>query len=232
MGIIRETLRSKYSKVVLTGLVAAILVVLFFSCFCSNSQAQTNTTFTSSDKFSVPELNGTISFSVNGSYSSATFENQTWSFTNLRLRNSLSFRTLKVSVENSNITIFPPRTNNTFFRSSTLRYLVEGQGKQTVNLGLNTSRRTDASEWTVTIPGPDGNTVFLAEGEGWTLLPDNSVVVTGITGNLSVTHFSSFIFENDPNSPFYQQHSVSIITAASVAATVAIAVVIKFKVRR
>ena len=223
---------AEYSKAVLTGLVAAILVVLFFSCFCPNSQAQTNTTFTDLDRFSIPETNGTISFAVNGSYSSAIFENHTWIFKNLRLRNSLSFGNLKVSVENSNITIFPPRANNTLFRSSTLRYSVEGQGKQIVNLGLNTSRRTDASEWTVTIPGPDGNTVFLAEGEGWILLPDNSVVVTGITGNLSVTHFSSFIFENDSNLPFYQQHSIGIVTAASVLVTVAIALVIKVKVRR
>ena len=117
-------------------------------------------------------------------------------------------------------------------RSSTLRYWVEGQGKQTVNLGLNTSRHTDASEWTVTIPGPDGKTVFLAEGEGWTLLPDNSVVVTGITGNLSVTHYSGIGFPNDSNLPFYSQHSVILITVVSVAVAVAIAVAIKVKVRR
>ena len=62
---------------------------------------------------------------------------------------------------------------------------MDGLGRQTVNLGLNVSKPTSSVEWSVTIPGPDGKTVFLAENEGWKLLPDNTVVVTGITGNLS-----------------------------------------------
>jgi len=225
-------LRATYRTPVLTGLAAAFIIVLIFPYACLNAQAQAATTFTPADKFTIPELNGTIRFSVNGSCSSATLQNGTWSFKDLRLRGSQPLGNLKVSTENSNITISLFRANNTLLRSSTLRYWVEGQGKQTVNLGLNTSRHTDASEWTVTIPGPDGKTVFLAEGEGWTLLPDNSVVVTGITGNLSVTHYSGIGFPNDSNLPFYSQHSVILITVVSVAVAVAIAVAIKVKVRR
>ncbi len=108
---------------------------------------------------------------------------------------------------------------------------MDGLGIQTVNLGLNVSKPTSSVEWSVTIPGPDGNTVWLAENEGWKLLPDNTVVVTGITGNLSIVHYN-FGLNIDGNLPFYQAHSVAIITAIVLASTVAVAVVIRVKVRK
>jgi hypothetical protein len=108
--------------------------------------------------------------------------------------------------------------------------MVQGQGRETVNLGLNTTQPTHASEWYITIPGPDGHTVFLAEHEGWTLLPDNTVVVIGITGNLSITHYS-FAFPNSGNLPFYQAHSILIVVVALLVVTVAAALVIRVKVR-
>ncbi len=224
-------MRATSSKPVLTGLAAVLIIGLVFPYACLNTQAQTATTFTPSNKFSIPELNGTISFAVNGSCSSATLANQTWRFTDLRLRNSQPLGNLKVSVENSNMTIYSYR-GTSITVGATLRCTVQGMGTQSVNLGLNTSRSTDASEWTVTIPETDGSTVFLAEGEGWTLLPDNTVVLVGITGNFSITHYSGFTAPNNSNLPFYQQHSIIIITAVLVAVTVSIAVVIKVKVRR
>ena len=108
---------------------------------------------------------------------------------------------------------------------------MNGVGTQMVNLGLNVSKPTSPSEWTVTILGPDGNTVFLAENEGWNLLPDNTVVVTGITGNLSVVHYN-FGANIDTNLPFFQAHSIAIITGIVLASAVAVAVVIKVKVRK
>lgn len=84
-----------------------------------------------------------------------------------------------------------------------LRYTVEGQGKQTVNLGIN-SGQTDVSEWSIIV---DGN-VFLAQGERWNLLPDNTVVITGATGNVTVVQYS-FNVPTNSNLPFYQQHSIA-----------------------
>ena len=108
---------------------------------------------------------------------------------------------------------------------------MNGVGTQMVNLGLNVSKPTSPSEWTVTILGPDGNTVFLAENEGWKLLPDDTMVVTGITGNLSIVHYNFGVNING-NLPFYQAHSIAIITGIVLAITVAVAVVIKIKVRK
>jgi hypothetical protein len=223
-------LRATSSTPVLTGLAAVIILVLALSYFCPNSQAQTITNFTPEDKFSIPAHNGTITFAVNGSYSSAALQNQTWSFTNLKLRNSQTLGNLTISVENSNMTIYSYRS--TFFTTgATLSCIVQGIGKQTVNFNLNTSRITDASEWTVTIPGDTGNTIFLAEGEGWTLLPDNTMVLTGLTGNLSITHYSGFTAPNNSNQPFFEQHSIIIVTVALVVVTVAVAVAVKLRVR-
>lgn len=224
-------MRETSSNPVLTGLAGVIILVLALSYFCPNLEAQAITTFTPQDKFSIPALNGTITFAVNGSCSSAALQNQTWSFTNLRLRNSQTLGNLKISVENSNMTIYSYRS--TFFNTgATLSCIVQGIGRQTINFGLNTSRITDASEWTVTIPGDTGNTIFLAEGEGWALMHDNTMVLTGLTGNLSITHYSGFTVPNNSNQPFFEQHSIIIVTAALVVITVAVAVAVKLKVRR
>jgi hypothetical protein len=137
-----------------------VIIVSVFAYFSPNSQAQTNTTFTPSDKFSIPELNGTINFAVNGSCSAETLENGTWTFKDLTLNSSQSLGNLKVSVESSNITISSYRVYNLFGRSALLRYTAEGIGKQTINLGLNFSQPTSASEWSIIAPG----NVFLAQG--------------------------------------------------------------------
>ena len=219
------------SKTVQSGLTAVIIVALVFSCFYPYSQAQAFQSFTPSDKFDIPQLNGTISFAFNGSFSSANLENDTWVFNDLRFNISRPLGTLKVSTENSNMTIYSYQANNFFGRSVFLRCNVNGVGRQTVNLGLNVSKPTSPSEWTVTIPGSDGNTVFLAENEGWKLLPDDTMVVTGITGNLSIVHYN-FGVNIDGNLPFYQAHSIALITGIVLASTVAVAAVIRVKVRK
>jgi hypothetical protein len=158
-------------------------------------------------------------------------ENNTWYFNDLRFNISRPLGNLKVSAENSNMTIYSYQANNFFGRSVFLRCHVDGSGSQTVNLGLNASKPTSAVEWTVTIPGPDGKTVFLAENEGWKLLADDTVVVTGITGNLSIVHYN-FGVNIDGNLPFYQAHSIAIITVIVIASTVAVGVIIRVKVRK
>lgn len=223
-----ETLITTNSKPILNGLAALTILVLVFPFVCSNTQAQTITTFTPAEKFTIPKLNGTISFAVNGSCSAATFENDTWNFKDLRLNASQSVGNLQVSAENSNITVtFYRAPTSSLSRSASLRYTVEGKGKQTINLGLNSSRPSSASEWNVRIQNSD----FLAEGEGWKLLPDDTVVITGANGNVTITH-SGFSVPNESNLPFYQQHSVAIITIILLAITVTIASIIKVKMRK
>ena len=178
--------------------------------------------------FTIPELNGTISFAVNGSCSAATLENGTWTFTDLRLNASQSSGNLRVSAENSKVTVTSYRAfNSSSGRSALLRYTVEGQGKQTINLGLNSSQPSSASEWSVIVP----NSVFLAEGEGWNLLPDDTVVVTGATSNVTLVHYG-FRVPYESDLPFYLQHSIAIITAIVLAITVTIAIIIKIKMRK
>ena len=202
------------------------LIVLDFLPIYCNTQAQTNITFTPSDTFSIPENNGSIHFAVNGSCTSATLVNGSWVFTDLKLVNYPTNGTLKFSTENSNITVYYFRTTGQFGRTTSIKYNAEGQGKQYINLGLNTTKSTDPSEWLITVP----NGGAVVHGIGWKLLPDNTVVLNGLKGNVTVSHFNY----NFPTAtgPFYVQHSIIIITIAVVAATIAVAVLIKFKVRR
>ena len=219
------------SKPALIGLAAAIILVLVFPTLCPDVKAQDGTTFTPQDKFSIPELNGSIRFALNGSYSSATLENGTWTFNDLSLNNSQPLGNLRISVEDSDITVWSFRSHLIFNRSAQLRYNVQGIGNQTIDLGLNSTQPTDPVEWTVTVPSVTvPNTVFLAVGDHWNLLPDNSVVVSGLTGNVSISHFR-FNIPNTSNLPFYQQHSVTITVVSLLAVLVVVALVIRFKVR-
>ena len=210
---------------VLTGLTAFLIIVLMFFPVCPNTQAQSGTTFTPTDKFSIPELNGSIRFSLNGSCSVATLQNGTWIFKDLRLNNSQPLGALKISAENSNVTILSYRATNTSIPTLRLTYTVQGEGKQTVNLDLQ--QQTRVNEWSVNLDGQP----YVSEGNGWKLLHDDTLFITGATHNATITHYTYSTFD-DSNLPFYQKHSVAIITAAVVALTVTIAIVIKVKVRK
>jgi hypothetical protein len=212
-------------KTILTGLAIVLIIVLTFFPMFSNTLAQTNTTFTSIDKFGIPDLKGSIRFNVNGTYSSSSLQNNTWIFTDLKLSNSPIVKTLKISVENSNITVYYYRTFPQFGRSTSIRFNVEGQGKQSINLGLNTTKATNPSEWLITIP----NGGIVVEGIRWNLLPDDTVVVNGLSGNVTISHFNYTMPAG--SGPFYVQHSIAIITGAVGFAVIAVAVVIKIKVR-
>jgi hypothetical protein len=221
-------LRTNSDRAVITGIAAVIIFVLGVSYFCPISQAQTRQTFTSSDKFIIPELNGAISFAVNGSYSEATLENNTWIFTDLRFNISQPLGNLKISTENSNVIIQSYRAFNFSFRSARLYYTVEGVGKQILNFDFNSSQPSSVSEWSVNLDGRS----FVGEGKGWKLLRDNTVVVTGAAKNATVVHYTFIDSFNDSNLPLYQRHSISITTGIAVALTVAIAIIIKLKVRK
>jgi hypothetical protein len=207
------------------GIAVILILVLMFFAFWPRALAQTSVTFASVDVFSVPELNGVIRFSVNGSCSDAQLENNTWIFKDLRLNNSQPLGTLTISAQNSNVTVYSFRAQNLSGSSAILRYGVAGQGKQVVNLGLNVSRSTNSGEWSVVKNGG-----FLAEGREWELLPDNTVVVTGVVGNVSITHYN-YNIPNTGNLPFYEQHSIAITVAVLIAITVTVALAIRVKAR-
>ena len=135
----------------------------------------------------------------------------------------------RISTQNSNVTIFSFLINNgTTFQSERLRFKVEGHGEQILNFGLfsGQEKSTSSAEWTVVF----GNHTVVSEGDGWTLLHDGTVVVTGATENVSVIHYNfSNSFANNSNLSFYQQHSVAIIIAILVSVIIIIAFVIKVK---
>lgn len=222
-----QALRRNRTRFVLSGVTVLFVFFTISSLLQFGVQAQDRTAFSSSDRFLIPKLNGSIQFAYNGSYSSATLENDTWVFKDLAINTSRRLGNLVVSAEDSNITIF------SFFASDAIsvtrqnvRYYAEGLGRQVFNLGVNGT--THPSEWWVTINAP--NSVFLAQGREWHLLPDNTVIVNGQTGNVSVSHY---VFNTGPSDvPFVEAHSVLLVTVAAVAVTVIVASVITVKVRR
>jgi len=223
-------LRATNGKALQTGLAIVIIIALVFSVY-PNTQAQNSTIFAPADRFDIPDQNGSITFATNGSYSTATLENGTWTFNDLTLYNSSRLGNLKVSVKDSNITIFiyyQFTRFGQFGQGAIIRYAADGAGQQTINLDLNRTQPSDQSEWSVIVPSADGSTIFLAEGKDWNLLADDSVVVNGLTGNVTVANFG-FTPSNEANLPFYLQHSIALYTLAILVATVATAVFISYR---
>jgi len=229
-----ETL-AKLRKAVWAGIPLVMILILANPQFCATSQAQTQTTFTTADKFGIPQYNSTISFALNGSYSAARLENGFWTFKNLNLDSQdLSFLglnatqglgELRISAQNSNVTIWARISVNYSFPVDLLSYYAEGAGNQTVNLGLNASR-SSSDEWSVIV----SDNVFLPLGQGWSLSPDDSVLVWGRTGNVTVAHFG---FNPEyTNLSFFLQHYVVIFTALLLAAVIFVAVIIRIRTRK
>jgi hypothetical protein len=223
-----QALRINNTGLFLAG-VAALCVLFTVSSLLSVVQAQNTTVFSSSDRFSISQLNGSISFAYNGSYSSAVLVNDTWVFRDLVLNNSQRLGNLHVSTQNSNITLYSFYSSNAISQTRhSVSYYAEGAGRQVFNLNVNGT--TQPSEWWVTISVP--NTVFLTEGKEWQLLPDNTVIVTGQTGNITVAHYIFNVAPDYSNVPFLERHSVIIVTGAVVAVSVVVASVITVKTRR
>lgn len=215
---------SNSNSAVLTGIMAASVVILVLLQLCPFGLAQTDTSFTPADKFTIPAYNGNISFAVNGSYANATLKNDMWTFTNLRFNNSETVENLEVSAQNSEITIVWAQVSNTTFRGAFLSYFVEGQGTQTFNFDLN----IEGGEWSVLF-----NEDFIAEGDGWTLSPDQTLTITGATENVTLLYIAlEGLGRNNADLPFYEHHSVAIATAVAVAVTVALTVGVRAKRRK
>jgi hypothetical protein len=226
---------AKIRRAALAGVLAVVICLLIGSQFCVGTQAQTATAFSPLDKFSIPTQNSTISFAVNGSYSQATLENSTWTFKNLKLdlqnatflgiNASDTTRNLSISAENSNVTVLAYLTITNTINVDLLSYTAEGSGTQTINLELN-STRSSPDDWSVFV----SNGVFLPEGQDWTLQPDNTIEVTGQTGNVTVAHFT--FDDTARNLSFLLQHYLVIFIALVLVAVVAVAAVIKRKAKK
>jgi len=210
------TIDNKNSALALTVLLIGLSL---FNILPTQAQNNNNNNLSPQDIFELPEINGSINFSVNGTYTDAILENGVWVFNNLSLSGSRFQGVLKFSAKNCNVTIH-------FFRSNVLRYTVEGVGEQVINLGLNSSKTSHPSEWSVI----NQDSVFFAEGKNWHLLSDNTIVVCDLVGTLTVMHYN-YGYPIDDR-PFYLQHSIIILTLIAVAVTVTVTSVIKWKTLR
>jgi hypothetical protein len=104
-----------------------------------------------------------------------------------------------------------------------LRYRVEGQGKQSFNIGLDPER----GEWSVVF-----DEVYMGEGDGWSTSPDGTLTITGATSNVTVWYYGfpeSIRDDGSSNQPLYEQHSVVGATAVAVAITLTFAIAIRIR---
>jgi hypothetical protein len=143
-------------------------------------------------------------------------------FVNLNLNNSGQLENLSVSAKDSNLTITSYQVFDATNFIALLTYTVVGYGEQTFNLGLSTA----GGEWSVTF---NGN--FISENEGWRVLPDETITISGAPSNVTIFYFV-FLDDLSPdgsssNQSVYQQHSVAIATAVVIVAAVVTAVMIR-----
>jgi hypothetical protein len=215
--------------------VAIVVIVCIFALSFADVHAQTAVSFNAGNQFPIPEYNGSVSFALNGTYASATFENNTWTFTNIIIPHFQLIKNFEISTQNSNLTILSLTTsNNTFqgvnYQSARFRYEVEGQGKQIFNLGVGVgeSGTYQSQQWSVSVNGKS-----LAEGSnGWTISHSGTMTVNGASGNVTINFINFSNFGGSipkSNLPFYQQHSVAIAVSVAVALVVVVAVVIRVK---
>ena len=201
------------------------------------TQSQDEVIIKTSDRFNIPNQAATIQFGFNGSCSSAILEDNTWIFKNLQLDHppnyagidltqSKNIGDLRISAQNSNITIWAYLMFYYTLPVHSLVYFAQGTGTQTINLGLSASEASDASEWSVIVD----NNVFLAKGRGWELLADDTIIVEGQSGNITVAHFELGSLEK--NLFFYANHSVAILTAVVLITLIIVCLAIRFKKKK
>jgi len=222
----------KVMEITKSKLLCVILVIVTLSILSPiypNVQAQTNIPFTSADKFAIPIYNGTISFALNGSYSQATLQNDSWNFVNLRLTRSFPLQNFTISVLNCNITVISYSSTNITRQTRQLRYSVEGDGKQIFNFGeaLTGGGQFSSVDWSVITE----NNVFLAEGEGWTISKTRTITVNEPTGTYRVVDWGIFGITGS-NGPFYAQHSVAIATGVVVGIIICVSIILTIRSRK
>jgi hypothetical protein len=219
-----EILKAGNRNITIGSMYVVLLVVLVLPSTCLTAQAQSDVNFTSKDTFAIPASNGSINFAVNGTYTSASLDNDIWTFVNLQLDNLQPLEKLEVSAQNCNVTIIAYSMFDTRFRGfrgALFSYKVEGQGKQTFNIGVPLA----PGEWSVLLEDE-----FKGQGDGWSVSPDATLTITGAKSNVTIWYFGfPESFNPDANQPFYIEHSVAIATAAALAITVTFALAVRRK---
>ena len=208
--------------------IALVLVIAFvFPQSSSLVKGQTELILEPGDMFEIPAYNSTISFAVNGTCSEANLKNDSWTFINIVLNNSVSRQKLNltVSARDSNVTITSyQKTNSTFAGSPAstvrLRYVVFGQGSQALNLHLNPTE----GDYSVI-----SDTVWLGLFDGWSISTDSTITITGERRNVTIAYYGvPETFKNFSTQPFYQQHSIIII--ASVILAIIVVLTVAFRI--
>lgn len=200
--------------------IAAICIfVIGFLLFCSLGRAQAATEFSPESVFEIPAYNGAIKFAFNGSFSQATFANNSWLFSQLRLASTPTMESLQASVQNCNITIRSYGLFRSVESAGILRYNSTGQGNQTFNFNLEPKER----EWSVVFDGE-----YRPEGKGWYLEDHETITITRSAVNVTIFYMGIPGDENS-NLSFPQRHSVAISTGAIVAVLVVVAILIQIK---
>ncbi len=211
-----------HSKQLATIAIAAI----FLSLTIYGANAQEATQIAPSDKFEIPNGNGTIRFAVNATAGKVQLQSDSWVFENLKIGNFSQFQqnlNLTASVKNSNIliTAYTYARSNTSLGTLRLRYTVEGNGVQTFNFGP----LPKGGIWNVVV-----GAVFLGQKDGWTVSKEGTVTVTWAQSgsNISIIYyvFPDFYVQTI-NQSFYQRNSVAVNTAIILIVIVVIAVLVR-----
>ena len=218
-------MRVNKRKISIQSLTASFVIVFFLSSTFLFSNAQTDKILQKTDRFEIPENQGAISFSTNGTYEDAYLQNGTWTWVNLTLVDSQESEVfnLKISAKNSNVTILSLNLFNTTYEGARLSYSVQGHGTQSFNLGVSLEK----GEWTVTF---NGNVA--GQNQGWKVSPNNTVTITEATENATISYYNiPDQFGNPDNSTqnFYQQHSVAITTVVAILCVFCVAILVKWK---
>jgi len=210
-------------------------VCMFAACLLWVSvdcQAQMAITFTPDTPFSIPDCNGTIYFAVDGTYTQAHLDNNSWIFSDLHLINSPTIPSFRVSVQNCNIIITSFSGVITNQNAGTVRYNVTGPGIQTINFGLSPDFALNPKGHQLTVRFDndlDHYTYFHPEGRGWYFGEDGTITVTGATAAVYISyrdHSSELV---NANLPFYMSHPVITVALVLVVAIVLIGVFVKVK---
>lgn len=208
----------------LAGVILVVMVAQILSSFVVLVNCESEVSFTSGDTFEIPEINGSIRFAADGTYTSARLENITWVFENLHFPVSRSAEKLNLTVSaiGCDLVISPFFVFNYTSRWETvtwliLRYTVIGSGSQVFNLGLDPQK----GQLDAVIDGK-----FVGRNHGWTRASDGTLTITKEAQNVTIWYYG-YPDSYTSDAEFFDSHSVVIGSTISVSAVVVVAFVFR-----
>jgi hypothetical protein len=203
------------------------------------ASAQTSTPFTTATPFSIPAYNATVFFAIDGSYSQAVLENDTWVFNGLAFSNSVTLNSFNVSAQDCNVTLYFSGVFRGYLRgqeAGLLQYNVTGPGIQRFNFGLDPNFAVNPRYRDLMVRFSSefftNSSEVARMGEGWQLAADGTVTVDGAATGASIMYVDYSNMYKDASLPFYIQHSVTITAVASMLAVAALGIVLRFRLAR